>query len=338
MSVKDAAHKVLKEAGHPLSGMELAHRIQRKGSWRTSGKTPQNTITAALYTDIKELGRKSRFVNPEKGKFSLREFFDEKVEQPAGARRKNLTFTDSAEKALAEFGHDGPMHYRDITKKALEKGWLTSTGLTPEFTMAAQLGIENRRREKRGDQPRFVLHGRKYAKGPGYVSLRQESGIDDLIKQNNDKVKKELTKHIRDMDPGKFEALAERLLSSMGFIEVKRTTRGNDGGIDVKGTLAVGDDIKIKMAVQAKRWKGNVQSPVIQNVRGSLGAHEQGLIIAAGGFSNGAKKEAERADATPISLIDGDRLAGLLMEHDIGVARSTPNLFELDKDSLDADE
>jgi restriction system protein len=68
-------------------------------------------------------------------------------------------------------------------------------------------------------------------------------------------------------------------LTAIGFEEVEVTSRTKDGGIDVRGTLVVGDVIRTRLAVQVKRWKQNVQSPVIQQVRGSLGAHEQGLII-----------------------------------------------------------
>jgi restriction system protein len=35
-----------------------------------------------------------------------------------------------------------------------------------------------------------------------------------------------------------------------------------------------------------------VQAPVVQQVRGSLGAHEQGLIITTSDFSTGARSEA----------------------------------------------
>ena len=41
------------------------------------------------------------------------------------------------------------------------------------------------------------------------------------------------------------------------------------------------------MAVQVKRWKNNVQAPTVQQVRGALGAREQGLIIATSNFSSG---------------------------------------------------
>lgn len=51
------------------------------------------------------------------------------------------------------------------------------------------------------------------------------------------------------------------------------------------------------MAVQVKRWKSNIQSTVVQNVRGSLGASERGLIVTTSDFSKGAREEAKRAEA-----------------------------------------
>ena len=90
------------------------------------------------------------------------------------------------------------------------------------------------------------------------------------------------------MDPGDFEELIGTLLTKLGFEDVEVTARSNDGGIDVRGTLVTGDVIRTRMAVQVKRWKANVQTPIVQQVRGSLGTHEQGLIITTSDFSKGA--------------------------------------------------
>ena len=68
---------------------------------------------------------------------------------------------------------------------------------------------------------------------------------------------------------------------------------------------------------------------MIQQVRGSLGAHEQGLVITTSDFSKGAKEEAERADATPVALMDGEQLVGLLVENEIGVRRTPLQLIQI---------
>ena len=93
----------------------------------------------------------------------------------------------------------------------------------------------------------------------------------------------------------------------------------------------VGDVIRIRMAVQVKRWQGNVPSPVVQQVHGSLGAHEQGLIVTTSNFSKGAIQEAQQATRPPIALMNSEQLVMLLMEYGIGVRRTTPDLFEIDE-------
>ena len=89
-----------------------------------------------------------------------------------------------------------------------------------------------------------------------------------------------------------------------------------------------------KMNVQAKRWKNRVQSPMVQQLRGSLGAHEQGLIITTSDFSKGAQTEAIQADKTPIALMNGEQLVTLLMEYSIGVSSTSHVLFDLEEGSL----
>ncbi len=65
------------------------------------------------------------------------------------------------------------MHYREITRKALEQGWLVTAGKTPESTMGAQMGGKIRNQKKRGEQPLFVQHTR------GYIGLSQWMKADD---------------------------------------------------------------------------------------------------------------------------------------------------------------
>ncbi len=116
----------------------------------------------------------------------------------------------------------------------------------------------------------------------------------------------------------------------MGFEDVDVTPYRRDGGIDVRGTLVIADVIRTKMAVQVKRWGSNVTSQFVDQVRGSLGAHEQGLIITTSDFSPGAKQNAIRNDRKPVALMGGEQLVKMLVEHDIGVRRTPYDLIELD--------
>jgi restriction system protein len=342
LNVQDAAVEILMGAGKPLHAKEIAERIIAAGLWQSQGKTPDATVSARLYSDIKNNGEKSAFVKFGPQTFALRNSVGtlknsgksvppsvEKIQKSPSANA-GLSFNDCAQKVLEEFGGKQPMHYKKITEKALEKGWLVTGGKTPEATMYAQVITEIKRQQKRGERPRFVQHGR------GYVGLSQwmGRGLAFQIEQHNHQIRKALRERLLAMKPGEFEELISQLLAEMGFEMVEVTKLSGDGGIDVRGTLVVGDVVRIKMAVQVKKWKlkNNIQAPVVQQVRGSLGAHEQGLIITTSDFSTGAVKEAAQADKTPIALMNGEQLVVLLMEHGIGVHRSTPDLFEIDEE------
>lgn len=341
MDVKMAALQVLQQVGTALHAKEITERIMAAGLWHSEGKTPEATVSARLYSDIKNNGDKSPFIKVGQQTFALRN--STKISSGAGPvpavvgeapkpspANAGFSFTDCAQKVLEEFGGKKPMHYKEITKTALDKGWLVTGGKTPEATMYAQVITEIKRQQKRGERPRFVQHGR------GYVGLSQwmGRGLAFQIEQHNNQVRKALRDRLLAMKPGEFEELISQLLAEMGFEMVEVTKLNGDGGIDVRGTLVVGDVVRIKMAVQVKKWKlkNNILAPVVQQVRGSLGAHEQGLIITTSDFSPGAVKDAAQADKTPIALMNGEQLVLLLMEYGIGVRRSTPDLFEIDEE------
>ncbi len=192
--------------------------------------------------------------------------------------------------------------------------------------MNAQLVTEIKRAKASGDPGRFIRLS------PGFYGLIKwiGTGLPYQISNHNREVRKKLISQLMALNPSKFEEIIGQLLAEMGFESIEVTKYGGNGGIDVRGTLQIGDVIRIKMAVQVKRWKNNIQSPTVQQVRGSLGAHEQGLIITTSKFSSGAVKEANQSDKTPVALMNGDQLVTLLMEYCIGVKRMTHDLFELD--------
>jgi len=123
-----------------------------------------------------------------------------------------------------------------------------------------------------------------------------------------------------------------QLLDVLGFEEVTVTSYSKDGGIDVRGTLVVGAVIRTGMAVQAEKWSHNVQAPVVQQVRGSLGTQEQGLIITTSDLGQGGYTEAQRAAAIPAALMNGEQLVDLLIENEIGIGRTRHDLIELEEE------
>ena len=342
MTALDAAAMVLQEAEGPLHYREITRRMLERGLWSTRGETPWNTVNARLATDIRDRGLASRFVRTAPGHFALNPVPTEEsplAERPRIPRTNEdegttvLSFTDAAEQILLQSLSREPLHYSIITELALDRGLIRTEGRTPSATMYSVILSEIRRRDARGESPRFVQHGR------GLVGLASwlPVGVAALIEENNREVRQKLLDRAHNAPPASFEALVGELLAAIGFEDVEVTDVSADGGIDVRGTLVVGEAVRIRTAVQAKRWKNNVTAPVVQQVRGSLGAHEQGLIITTSDFSGGAKEEAARPDAAPVALMGGEQFAALLARYEIGAHAQRYDLLTLDdaKEALD---
>ena len=165
---------VLTEADEPLHKRDITERILGQGLWQTRGKNPYASVGARLYEDIKEKGPDSLFEKIAPGVFSVKKKKPTEdrtttsnhgdSSQDASANPRN-SFTSCAEMVLERFAGKKPMHYREITKKALEQGWLATRSKQPEATMKTVIFTEIRRQKERGEQPRFSL------KGKGLVTL-----------------------------------------------------------------------------------------------------------------------------------------------------------------------
>ncbi len=335
MEMLAAVETLLQAHGEPLHYREITQRLLDQGLWQTRGKTPAATVNSRLAVDIKDNGSDSRFQRTKPGVYALRAWglpeFARKSKagkaKPKEAKKPDtMSFTNAAGFVLENHADRKPMHYRAITDKVLELELVHTEGQTPAATLYAQVLTEIKRNTLRGETPRFVKHGK------GYVGLRKwmGEGLAFQIGRHNTEVRNKLLGRLPAMDPQEFESLVAQLWVALGF-DVTLSEYRKDGGIDVRGTLVVGEVIRTRMAIQVKKWKRNVPAPLVQQVRGSLGAHEQGLIITTSDFSKGARQEAARADATPVALMNGQQLVRLLVENDIGVQRTPYNLIELEE-------
>ncbi len=71
MSMLDAAVETLRGAPLPMSAKEMIAAMEEKGLWKSqSGKTPSNTLSAAIGREI-STKENSRFKKADKGKFAL---------------------------------------------------------------------------------------------------------------------------------------------------------------------------------------------------------------------------------------------------------------------------
>lgn len=134
----------------------------------------------------------------------------------------------------------------------------------------------------------------------------------------------ELLDQVRQASPAFFERLVVELLVRMGyggsFQEAARAVgRSGDEGIDgIIKEDRLGLDV---VYIQAKRWAQPVSRPEIQKFAGALQGHRarKGVFITTSSFSKEAREYVERIDSK-IVLIDGERLAELMFEHNVGVS------------------
>jgi hypothetical protein len=134
------------------------------------------------------------------------------------------------------------------------------------------------------------------------------------------------------MDPVAFEGLVAELLELAGFEEIETTERSSDGGIDVRAVLTVGGLARVVTAIQVKRWRKNVPIEIVRELRGSLNANEQGLVVTLSDFTREAVAEGTAPGRAPIGLVNGESLVDLLAEYGLGFERKEIVLLSVDEE------
>ena len=174
-------------------------------------------------------------------------------------------------------------------------------------------------------------------------SLTPEEHIEYGYSQHRNKLASELLDKVMASPPAFFERLVVELLLAMGYggsrSDAGRAVgKSGDGGIDgiIKEDRLGLDTIYI----QAKRWEGTVTRPEIQKFAGALQGvrARKGIFITTSSFSNEASNYAGNID-NKIVLIDGELLADLMIEHNIGVTKvQSYELKRLDTDYFSAED
>lgn len=140
----------------------------------------------------------------------------------------------------------------------------------------------------------------------------------------DESLKADLLDQLTQVNPYRFEQIVLDLLVAMGYggsreEAAMRTKSSNDEGIDgVINEDRLGLDV---VYVQAKRWQGSVGRREIQAFVGALAGQQatKGIFIATSTFNANATDYAARVNQRVI-LIDGRRLADLMIEHNVGVS------------------
>lgn len=153
----------------------------------------------------------------------------------------------------------------------------------------------------------------------------------------------DILSRILSCSPTFFERLVVELLVKMGYGGSRRDAgerigQSGDGGIDgiIKEDRLGLDTIYI----QAKRWQGSVGRPEIQKFVGALQGQraKKGVFITTSTYTSEAIDYASRID-TKVVLIDGQLLANLMMDFDVGVSVSASYIVKrIDSDYFEEGE
>lgn len=166
--------------------------------------------------------------------------------------------------------------------------------------------------------------------------------LANAVEEANAALSAELLERIRNREPAFLEQLVLKLLTAMGYGgragAAEHLGRSGDQGLDgVIRQDALGLD---RVYVQAKRYKMDepVRRPEIQAFVGALhGAQaDRGIFITTSRFTDEAREYAERVPARLV-LIDGVRLAELMVLHNVGVQdEQIFTLKRIDEDFFEA--
>ncbi len=270
---------------------------------------------------LKELGNSGRPAE-------VRELISQKLKLSDAKRNEQISSGGSRfenQVAWAKFylSKDG---YIDSSKRGV---WsLTEKGISSNLTPKNYQEILERVREQ-------VKDSTSIAEDDFKVSEEKTAPPDIGISIPND-YRSELLEIIRKLPPVGFEKLCQRLLRESGFQQVEVTGRTGDGGIDGRGILQINPLLSMQVIFQCKRYnaKTAISAPQIRDFRGAMaGRTDKGIFLTTSTFTAEARKEAFREGASPIELVDGEKLVDMFVQLELGLVPKT--VYEVDTHFFD---
>lgn len=169
--------------------------------------------------------------------------------------------------------------------------------------------------------------------------LTPEEALEEAYQKIREGLADEVLSTVKNSSPGFFEKLVVELLVKMGYGGSRRDAARAVGGSGDEGIDGIIDEDRLGLDtiyIQAKKWKedNSVSRPEIQKFVGALHGQraKKGIFITTSKFTEDAKSYASKIE-TKVVLIDGKRLANLMIDYNVGVTPQTN--YEIK--SLDSD-
>ncbi len=197
----------------------------------------------------------------------------------------------------------------------------------PEFQQ-----FQNLKGTRSGDKSKDIEGGLDSA------GTTPSEALEKAYENLRDELAEDLLDRLKQTTPPFFERIVVELLVKMGYggsraDAGKAIGRSGDGGVDgIIKEDRLGLDV---VYIQAKRWDTNaVGRPDVMQFAGALQAQKatKGIFITTSRFTEDARGYVAQI-GSKIVLIDGEQLAQLMIESDVGV--STVSLYPVKK--IDSD-
>ena len=164
--------------------------------------------------------------------------------------------------------------------------------------------------------------------------LSPDDRLQTALEEIRASVAVELLELLSQVTPKYFETVVLDVLHKLGYgtrrSDLQRVGGSGDGGID--GIISLDRLGLEKVYVQAKRWQAAVGRPDIQGFYGALAGQRanKGVFITTSAFTSQAVDFARSVEG--IVLVDGEMLAGLMMDYEVGVSAQRINVPAVDSD------
>ncbi len=157
--------------------------------------------------------------------------------------------------------------------------------------------------------------------------------LESAYQQLRDDLSVELMNIVKGCSPAFFERLVIDVLVKMGYGGSRKEAGKAVGRIGDEGIDGIIHEDRLGLDViyiQAKRWNAPIGRPEIQKFVGALEGHRarKGIFITTSAFTREAAEYVARINSK-IVLLDGERLAQLMIDHNVGVTPVT--LYETKK-------
>jgi len=158
--------------------------------------------------------------------------------------------------------------------------------------------------------------------------LHVEEQLSGLLARHRETSQRSLLRALQGLPHKALGELVILLLEELGFSGLSQVRRPGSHGAELhlKGVARPAGG-ELRTAIVVRRDGREIGRERVTELRGALhhyGPAAQGYLVTAGQVLSGAREEAKAPGAAPVTLIDGQRLAELCVEH--GVCVTTTSL------------